>query len=62
MIIKGCKTIAEYAIRSWIAERFYTGNHLELTMNGNEGLLLDGNGDTLTLVYDRDSKFVYIKE
>lgn len=62
MKIKGCKTIAEYAVRCWLAEQGFQMAFFDLDMHGNEGVLTDCNKDTLLLVYDKDTKSVYAKE
>ena len=60
--MKGAKTIAEYTIRRWLQTQGFVMDYFNLTMNGNEGILKDRNGDTMTLVYDKVSKTVYIEE
>lgn len=62
MAIKGVKTIAEYAMRRWLVEQNFAQECFSLTIDGNKGKLTDQQGDSLTLVYDPDSKSVYIKE
>lgn len=62
MTIKGCKSIAEYAIRRWMCEQWFAEGYFSLEMDGNTGILKDNNGDTLTLVYDATEKCVYVKE
>lgn len=61
-MIKGAKTIAEYAIRKWLQDENFVMSEFQLVMSGNEAKLTDRNKDTLTLVYDSDSKTVYVKE
>ena len=61
-MIKGAKSIAEYAIRKWLQDQNFVMSCFELSMNGNEAILTDRNNDTLTLVYDSSSKTVYVKE
>lgn len=60
-MVKRAKSIAEYAIRKWMDENFFM-SELHLTMMGNEAKLIDRNKDELILVYDGDSRTVYIKE
>lgn len=62
MTIKGCKSIAEYAIRRWMREHGFVEEYFSLEMDGASGVLKDNNGDTLTLVYDSTEKCVYVKE
>lgn len=61
MAAKGAKTIAEYAIRTWLANQNFDMSHFEFVMNGTEASIRDTNGDTLILVYDNASKTVYVK-
>ena len=62
LILRGCKTIAEYAFRRWMREQGFAEKYFSLEMEGNTGILKDNNGDTLTLVYDATEKCVYVKE
>lgn len=52
MVIKGAKTIAEYAIMRWAVEQGFVMEHL--------GKLEDRHGDSITLVYDRETKTVHV--
>ena len=61
-MIKGCKTIAEYAIRKWLQDQNFVMSNFKLTVNGDEAVLTDKNSDTMTLVYDSVSKTVYVKD
>lgn len=60
-MIKGCKSIAEYAIRRWMMDHNFEMGSFNLTMNGNKGLLEDSNKDTLILVYNKDTKTVSVE-
>ncbi len=60
--IKGCKTIAEYAIRKWLKEEGFALAFFPLEMNGNEGKLTDIQGNSLILTYDPSEKLVYANE
>ena len=60
MPIKGCTSVAEYAIRRWMQTQNFVENAFTLKMNGNVGNIRDRNGDTLTLVYDNVEKVVYV--
>ncbi len=40
-MIKGCKTIAEYAIRKWMETKGFVFAHFDLRVNGNEGIITD---------------------
>ncbi|GFI47219.1 hypothetical protein IMSAGC019_02543 [Lachnospiraceae bacterium] len=59
MAIKGAKTIAEYAVRRWLADQNFAMEYFTFSMDGNKGILADANNDTLTLVYDPVTKLVY---
>ena len=61
MAIKGAKTRAEYAIRKWLSEQGFVMEYFSLSMEENRGTLTDGNNDTLTLVYDKDTKSVRVE-
>ncbi len=62
MAIKGAKTIAEYAVRKWLSEQGFVMEYFSLSMEGNRGILTDGNNDTLILVYESDTKSVSVTE
>ena len=59
-MIRGAKTIAEYAIRKWLETEIFEMSCFKLTMNGNEGVITDGTGATLRLFYDDTEKTVYM--
>ena len=61
-MIKGAKSIAEYAIRKWLQSEGFEMRYFKLTVHGNEAMIVDSAGDTLRLVYDNDTKSVYVKE
>ncbi len=61
MTIKGCKSIAEYAIRRYLVDQGFQIAFFDLEMQNNEGKVTDCNGDSLTLVYDSGEKSVYMK-
>lgn len=61
-MIRGAKTIAEYAIRSWLETENFEMSCFELTMNGNEGVLTDRTGASIRLVYDDTERIVYVAE
>ena len=62
MAIKGCKSIAEYAIRRWMEHENFVDGYFSLEMDGNEGTIKDRVGDTLVLVYDPATKEVFVRE
>ena len=61
-MIKGAKSIAEYAIRKWLQSDGFEMRYFKLTVHDNEALIVDSAGDTLWLIYDNDTKSVYVKE
>lgn len=61
-MIKGAKSIAEYAIRKWLHDQNFVMSCFNLEIKGNEGILTDKNSDAMTLVYDSSSKTVYVKD
>lgn len=61
-MIKGAKSIAEYAIRKWLQSEGIERRYIKLGIDGNEAMIEDDIGNTLRLVYDNDTKSVYIKE
>lgn len=58
-MIKGVKSIAEYSIRKWMQDQEFVMSEFELTISGNEGVVKDKIGNTITLVYDGVTKTVY---
>lgn len=58
-MVKGAKTIAEYAFRRWMErENFQTG-YFKLEMTGtHEAVICDKNGDSMKLVYDSETRNV----
>ena len=58
MIIRGCKTIAEYAVRQWMDSNGFVRGNFELTMNGNDATITDQAGGNLTVRYDPVSRSV----
>lgn len=61
-MIKGTKTIAEYAIRRWLENQQFEMSAFVLDMDGSRGVLRDRNGDSMTLVYDGTTHEVYVEE
>ena len=61
-MIKGAKSIAEYAIRKWLQSEGFEMRYFKLTVHDNEAMIVESAGDTLRLVYDNDTKSVYVKE
>lgn len=52
MIIRGCKTTAEYAIRKWMDSNGFVRGNFAVTMNGNDAVITDRSGGSLTVRYD----------
>lgn len=50
--MKGCKTIAECAIRKWMEQHGFVAGNFAVTMNGNDGLITDQAGNSLAVCYD----------
>ena len=61
MVIKGAKTIAEYAMMRWAVEQGFVMECFTLTIDGNAGKLEDRHGDSITLVYDKETKTVHVE-
>ena len=61
MPIKGAKTIAEYAIRRWLICQGFAVEFFDITIDGDKATVTDRNKESLVLVYDSESKSVYIK-
>lgn len=61
-MVKGSKSIAEYAIRKWLFEQNFAMEYFQLSMDGNRSTLTDQNGESLTLVYDPGSRTVYVAD
>lgn len=62
MAIEGAKTIAEYAIRKWLIKEGFALECFTLNMHGNQGILTDQAGASMTLEYVPESKSVIVKE
>ena len=60
-MIKGSRTIAEYAILKWLQDENFVMSEFEVIISENEGVVKDKNGDSIILVYDSDSKTVYVR-
>lgn len=58
-MVKKAKTIPEFYMKQWIMDNFRDISILELTVDGNEGILSDKNGDTLKLQYNEKERKVY---
>lgn len=58
MIIRGCKTTAEYAVRKWMDSNGFVRGNFAVTMNGNDAVITDRSGGSLTVRYDPASRAV----
>lgn len=61
-MIKGARSIAEYAIRRWLESQQFEMSMFSLEMDGNKGILRDRNGDSMALIYDSASHEVRVEE
>ena len=61
-MIQGAKTIAEYAIRKWLIKEGFDLECFNLDMHGNQGILTDQAGESMTLEYIPESKSIIVKE
>ncbi len=61
-MIKGAKSIAEYAIRKWLESQGFVMEFFDLKICGNEGILTDSQGESMALVYHSDTKSVSVKQ
>lgn len=61
-MIAGCKSIAEYAIRKWMADHRFVDSKFQLEVKGNKGIITDCMGEKLILEYDPRTKKVEVRE
>ena len=54
------KTIAQLAILNWIESHFGVCDMDIKFTDSREAFVTDGNGDTITLKYDKDTREVYV--
>ena len=58
-MIRGAKTVAEYAIRKWLENEGFVMEYFKLEFTGaREAMVLDGSGDSLRLMYDPETRTV----
>lgn len=62
MTIKGCRSIAEYAMLRWMCEHGFADKYFTLEVSGHDGIIRDKAGDTLEITYDGDAMCVYVKD
>lgn len=61
-MIKGAKTIAEYAIRKWLETNNFAVECFDLVVDGNTAILTDSRGETMRLIYDPGTRAVRPEE
>ena len=61
LIIKGCRSIAEYAFRRWMSDNGFINGYFTLEVNGNKAVIRDKAGETLNLTYDGVEKCVQVE-
>ena len=60
MAIRKARTIAEYAIRTYLEENHVDTHWFSLDIDGNEAVLTDRTGDSIKLQYDRKTHEVTV--
>lgn len=60
MAIKKARTIAEYAIRTYLEKNHVDTNWFSLDIDENEAVLTDRTGDSIKLQYDRKTHEVTV--
>lgn len=59
-MVKGAKTIAEYAIRKWMDEMGFAMEFFKLEMaEPHQAVIMDQNGDQMKVVYDPENRSVF---
>lgn len=59
-MVKGAKTIAEYAFRKWMEQEGFQEGYFSLEMvDTYEAVIRDKNGDSMKLVYDPGTRRVF---
>lgn len=61
-MVKGAKTIAEYAIHKWMQDHEFVMDYFELKVDGNTGIITDMNGERMFLIYKDGEVFVEFDE
>lgn len=60
--MKGCKTVAEYAIKKWMEENNFVMTEFSVGMDENEAVITDKTGDSIRVRYNREEKKVEVME
>lgn len=56
--MKGCRTIAEYAVRRWMEQQGFVAGNFDVVMDGNDATITDRTGGSLAVRYDQASRTV----
>lgn len=62
MKMKGCKTIAEFAIKTWMQDNGFAMSEFDVEMDGNKATITDTTGDSMNIFYDKKERKVVIKD
>lgn len=60
--MRGCKTIAEYAIRKWMENNGFVAEFFTVEMHGYNATIIDRTGDSMKIRYDPKTKSVEMEE
>lgn len=60
--MKGCKTIAEYAIKKWMVDNGFVMEYFTVEMRGNDAVITDKTGDSMKVSYNPKTKMVETEE
>ncbi len=60
--MKGCKTVAEYAVRCWMRDNGFVLSCFSVEMDGNRGEITDQTGDSIVVCYDPKNKSVRVEK
>lgn len=58
--MKGCRTVAEYVIKSWMEQNGFVMSEFTVNVAGNIAVITDKTGDSLKVRYDCESKKVEV--
>lgn len=56
--MKGCKTIAEYAIKKWMEDKGFVMEYFSVEMCGNKAVITDKTGGSLKVKYNHETREV----
>lgn len=56
--MKGCKTIAEFAIKKWMEDNGFVMEYFTVEMRGNEAVIADKTGESLMVSYNPETKTI----